>query len=461
MAVSPHVAGGRVTFEERKREAYRIKDADPDKALTLVSALLNESPNDKTALFIAAAIFTKAGRHGLANPLYRRILDLDPKMPEAWNNMGHCHHVANEIDQAVECFIQSLRMGGDEPDAYSNLLLMNVVQGDHENALKILDHALFHAENADQRRASLSNAALAFLALRKWKPGWQAFELMLGVLKQRRKRDFGVPDWKGQKVDGMIAVYGEQGLGDEILFASMIPDMIEEGHKPVIECDPRLANLFGRSFDCPVFGSRREAEPGWVKGLPLAAKCASGSLGTLYRNAEPFPKRTPLKACPIRRKHIRAGLDRIPGRKIGLAWTGGTHSTRQQDRSLTFDQLGPLLALPGITWVSLEYKGGDPGNDILHWPEFTQSQDYDDTAALVAELDHVVSVTTTVALLCGAMGKPCDVLVPEHPTWHWSAQGGMAWYDSLRLWRRDGVSWEPLVARLSQHLMQSERMAAQ
>jgi tetratricopeptide (TPR) repeat protein len=449
-----------VSTEAQKREAYRLfKDGDPDKALTIVSKLLNENPNDKTCLFIAGEIFIKASRHGMANPYYRRVVEIDPTMPEAWNNLGHCHHTAGEIQEAIGCFIKALQLGGDESDAYSNLLLMNTVMGDHENALRLLDRAVFHASTKDQKRGALSNSALAFLALRKWKPGWQAFDLMLGQLKQRRKRDFPVPDWDG-KTPGLIAVYGEQGLGDEIMFASMMPDLLGS-HKAVLECDPRLTGLFARSFACPVFGSRREAEPQWVKTLPITAKAASGSLGLFYRNAEPFPRGPYLKACPQRRKHMRAGLDQLPGRKIGLAWTGGTHSTRQKDRSLALDDLKPLLGIPGITWVSLEYKGDDPGQGIVHWPEITQSNDYDDTAALVSELDGVVSVTTTVALLCGALGVACDVLVPQFPTWHWAAHGDMPWYDSLRLHRRDGVEWESTAARVAAGLRDPQRMAAQ
>lgn len=449
-----------MTSEASKREAYRLfKAGEPDKALSIISALLTETPDDKTALFIAGEIFIKAHRHGLANPIYRRVLQLDPKMPEAWNNLGHCLHTANEIDRAIECFIQSMRLDGDHFDAINNLLLMNTVKGDHQNALRLLDHALFHAKTDEDRRSAKSNSALAYLSLRDWKNGWPAFELMLGQLKQRKKREFGVPDWNGNPVDGMIAVYGEQGLGDEIMFASMIPQMIADGHSPVIECDQRLEGLFRRSFECPVFGTRHDPDPTWATSMPIAAKSAIGSLATFYRMKEPFPKTPYLAPCPVRRKHIRKGLDKIPGLKYGLAWTGGTHSTRKQDRSLQLEQLRPLLSIPGITWISLEYKGDDP-KELVHWPEFTRSGDYDDTAALVSELDHVVSVTTTVALLAGALGKSCDVLVPEHPTWHWAAHGDMPWYDCLRLHRREGVSWEPLIARLSDNL-QPQRMAAQ
>jgi tetratricopeptide (TPR) repeat protein len=450
-----------VTSEQRKKQAYaRFKAGEPDEALTIVSAILNENPKDVTALFMAAEILGAAHRHGLAEPIYRRIVELDPTLPAAWNNLGLCHHKADNVSEGVECYVKALYYGGDDFDAYNNLMLLNTVMGDHENALRLYNRSMYFARNAEDRKTATSNSTLSNLALRHWKEGWAGFELMLDALKQRKKRAFGVPDWNGQPVDGLIAVYGEQGLGDEIMFASMIPDMIAAGHKPVIECDPRLQGLYRRSFPCPVFGTRPERNPGWVYSMPVKAKTAVGSLAKFYRTSEPFPKRAYLKPCPIRRKHFRGALDKLPGRKIGIAFTGGVHSTRTKDRSLTQEDLKPLLSLPGITWVSLEYKGdGIPG--VFHWPEITQTKDYDDTAALVAELDHVVSVTTTVALLCGALGKPCDVLVSEHPTWHWSAQGDMPWYDCLRLWRRDGVSWKPLVSRLSQHLTQAERMAAQ
>jgi hypothetical protein len=450
-----------VTTEERKKEAYALfTSGKPDEALTIVSGLLNESPTDKTALFMAAQILGAASRHGLADPIYRRLLEIDDTVSEAWNNLGLCHLKSYNLDEGIDCFIRALRLSGDDFDAYNNLMLINTMRGDHENALRLHERAMFHAKDAEERKSAVSNSTLSHLSLRHWAEGWPAFELMLDALKQRKKRSFGVPDWDGNPVDGMIAVYGEQGLGDEILFASMIPDMIEAGHNPVIECDPRLEKLYRRSFSCPVFGTRHENRPGWVYSMPVKAKVAVGSLAQFYRLSEPFPKRTYLKADPIRRKHMRAGLDQIPGRKIGIAWTGGLHSTRTKDRSLTPDDLKPLLDVPGVTWISLEYKG-DAVPGIVHWPEITQSKDYDDTAALVAELDHIVSVTTTVALLCGAMGKPCDVLVPEHPTWHWAEHGGMPWYDCLRLLRRDGVSWEPLISRLSAHLTQAERMAAQ
>lgn len=448
-----------MTTGDIKKKAYELFLADkPDEALSLVARVLNEAPDDITSLFRAGQILGAAHRYGMAAVFYRRALEIEPTAAGAWVNLGLCQFKSHDLDAAIESTIKALHYAGDDFDAYNNLLLMNTTKGDYRNALSLLRRALFHAASAEDRQTALANSALAHLALRHWQDGWPAFELMLGTLKQRKRRSFGVPDWDGQPVDGMIAVYGEQGLGDEIMFASIIPDVLAAGHRPVIECDPRLVTLYRRSFPCPVFGTRHEPLPGWVYDMPIKAKAAVGSLAALYRTSEPFPSGAYLK--PARQPKIRRELDKLPGRKIGLAWTGGIHSTRAQDRSLTAELLAPLLALPGITWVSLEYKG-DAMPGVVHWPGLTQSADYDDTAALVSELDGVVSVTTTVALLCGALGKPCDVLVPEHPTWHWAESGNMPWFDCLRLWRRDGVDWRPVIARLADSLIEPVRLAAQ
>lgn len=167
-----------------------------------------------------------------------------------------------------------------------------------------------------------------------------------------------------------------------------------------------------------------------------------GSLGQFYRrNEADFPRAPYLVADPEKRAMCRALLSQWPGRKIGLAWSGGSKKTRAFDRSLTLEQLEPLLSMAGVTWVSLEYAGDDPKEPrIKHLPFLTRSQDYDDTAALVAELDAVITVTTTVAHLAGSLGVECHVLVPEAPTWHWGKFGESAWHPT-KSYRRTSKDW--------------------
>lgn len=437
---------------ERKREAYTaFINGDPDKGLTLVSDLLNEYPNDITSLFMAGEILAKSHRYGLAGPLFRRVLELDPGMPEAWHNLGHCLHVHSDLPQAVECFAKALYLGGEDFHALSNMLLMNTVSGDHENAIRLLKRTLFFAASEEERKIGESGAALAYLSVGKWAEGWRCFESMLGTMKQRKRHSYvngqEVPDWDGNPLpDGQtLAVYGEQGIGDEIMFASMIPDLLRDQPNITIECEKRLQGLFSRSFSVPVFGTRlakSDDERTWRDQFTFGAKVAIGSLGQFYRrSSSDFPKTPYLKT----REALSA-----PGRKIGLAWTGGLVSSRGKERTITPEVFGPLMdAFPDTTFISLEYKGGAPSDPrILHLPEITQSDDYDDTAALVASLDCVVTVTTTVALLCGAIGKECHVLIPEVCTWHWAKE--MPWFgDHVRLYRRKGLEW-PIAEIISQ-----------
>jgi ADP-heptose:LPS heptosyltransferase len=163
---------------------------------------------------------------------------------------------------------------------------------------------------------------------------------------------------------------------------------------------------------------------------------------------EDFPRTAFLVPDPERRLQWRALLDTLPGRKIGIAWTGGLDNTFKARRSFNLEGLLPILKVPGVTWVSLQYK--DPmreiadfkekhGIEIKHWARAAdKSCDYDETAALVSELDCVVSVTTAIIHLCGAIGKKCFVLVPKKCRWFYQARedGSHTWYDSLKLYRQ-------------------------
>lgn len=455
--------------ESRQSDTYHVKrvayeafqNGDPDKAMDLIVGLLNEHPDDKTALFMAAEIQSKAHRFGIANPLYRRILELEPTLGAAWNNLGHVLHGQQDLAGSIECGIKSATYGGDDIYSLNHMVLMNSMSGNHANAIRLYRHAKFHAVTPDDHKSADTSAALAYLATGDWPNGWRCFETMLGEMKQRKRHEFhGAPDWDGSPLapGQTLAVYGEQGIGDEIMFASIIPELMVDakagGWKVVIECERRLTNLFARSFGCNVFGTRLvkdqdSFERDWRDGFKFGAKVAIGSLGQFYRpSPSAFPGTPYLTPCPVRAKHVRAALDKLPGRKIGLAWTGGLPSTRGRDRTLSPEAFGPLLdAFPGDTFISLEYKG-DASSDprILHWPDMLQSNDYDDTAGLVSQLNCVVSVTTTVALLAGALGTECRVLAPSSATWHWGASGPCPWFgDHVRLYRRKGVDWASTV----------------
>lgn len=423
-----------------------------DEAQAVICRVLDDDPDNTSALGLSGNIHTAANRFGMAHTIYRRILEIDPDHAAAWNNLGHCLHAMQKYPEASDCFVKSLQHQGDHFDPLNNMLLINAVMGNSDKALELYPLVKWFSDDKSKMDDLKSNVSTALLRKRLWPQGWEAFDAMLGKVKQRGDLFYGdAPQWDGRGGIEVVAS-GEQGIGDEVMLASMIPDLMDDC-TVIIDCDKRLEGLFKRSFGCTVYGTRfQKTEKEWLANHQVQARVAMGSLGRWYRQKDAdFPRVPYLKACPVRRGMYRHLLSQYPGKKIGLAWTGGLKNTNSVDRSLTLDQLSPLLSLPGITWVNLEYKGGDPGYGVKHFPWITQTNDYDDTAALVAELDHVVSVTTAVALLGGALGKPTSVLVPEHPTWHWAETPDFPWFP-LTLHRRVGNDWRPVIESVAKEL---------
>lgn len=429
-----------------------------DEALRVANEVLNEDFNNPRALFIIGYVLLKAERFGLAYNINKIVTQMAPNRAEPWNNMGMCHQETLNLDDAERCFRQSLKIEPGSKAAMNNMALIYVNRGQPEAALQWSEKAL---KIDPAMKDAQDNKGLACLMLGKWAEGWKNWEASLGG-PQRREIVYGSePRWDGSR-GKTVVVYGEQGLGDEIAFASCIPDAIRDCKKVVIDCDHRLAGLFKRSFpQADVYGTRFQKEVGWPAKYQIDARCAMGGLPKFYRNRdEDFPRAPYLIPDPERRIQWKALLESLgPGMKIGFAYTGGLLSTGAKKRSLDLDQLLPLLKQEAH-WVSLQYRDPpdceaffrDHGIRLHHWRRGTQTDDYDDTAALVAELDLVITVTTTVVHLCGAIGTPCWVLTPKHPPWFFGlGREDMQWYSCVRLFRQK-TDWDEVVRRIAKEL---------
>jgi hypothetical protein len=243
-----------------------------------------------------------------------------------------------------------------------------------------------------------------------------------------------------------VVIYREQGLGDEILYASCVQEAIDISRKVILDVDKRLVGLFTRSFpQADVYGTGHSTDIGWAKDYTIDYSAPIGRIpGFFRRNDQDFTGKPYLKACPLRKKAYRSMLDSLgEGKKVGIAWTGGKRadSTGISDsdyRSLSLKDLSPLIQ-DGNHYISLEYKWSPEiahsGLKIREWPWITQSQDYDDTAALVDELDYIIAVPTSVVHLAGALGKTCYCLAPEFPNWRFGLEGEMLWHESVKMFR--------------------------
>jgi hypothetical protein len=259
--------------------------------------------------------------------------------------------------------------------------------------------------------------------------------------KERSYRDPTEPRWDGTKGQTVVA-YGEQGLGDEIHFASAIPKLAKDCNV-ILECRGKLESLFSRSFGVPTYGTLYAHDQTWPSEYQIDSRVALSSLMEHYEyDGEPY-----LVPDPEKRRWWRAILDQYPGKKIGVAWNGGEQRTGKKLRSIPVEEFAPLAKLG--TLVNLEYK--DAKEDIKKLPMLDFSsllgRDYDDTAALVAELDYVVCVTTAMVDLCGAIGQKCYALVPSKPHWKYGLEGDM-FYKSVKCIRQQGTWTQTIRANL-------------
>lgn len=442
------------------KELIEVKDYPP--AAKLINEVLDDDPNCAQALYMLGFIAYEEGRLGMARALLRRCLDLGTNNAKVWCLYGRTFQEGHDQEEGEAAFRRAMAIEPNYVDPYVNLGLSYVVQGKPRMAIPLLQRALSIKPDLPEAKYNLS---LCYLLLRDWKKGWPDFDAVLGRVKDRKERVYRSPmepRWEG-KPDQNVVAYGEQGIGDEISFASCLPDLIKTSRKVVVECDSRLERLFARSFpNATVYGTRFRNDIEWNEREAIDARVAFGSLPKFFRtDAKDFHGTPYLIPDPDRVVQWEALLSRIDkGQKrprIGIAWTGGSKETGSERRKLTLNQLLPILQQDAC-FVSLEYKDREAelasfsakyGIKVHSWDRATRTGDYDDTAALVSCLDLVVGVTTASLHLSGALGVKTFAMVPEWPTWMWGVEGStFPWSSCTTLYRQRG-SWDSLIKRVA------------
>ena len=416
-------------------------------ALILANDKLDENPNDLTTLFQLGEIFLRLDKLGLAYNVYKYLSIQAPERPEIWNNLGRCVQTRKGSPEARKYFEKSLSLDPDNASALINLAVLDVNEGNPKRAVEFSARALKTLPSSRQARDVLS---MAKLAVHDWS-GWLDYRHSEGppFRNLRQYKEPSEPEWNGEP-DKTVVIYREQGLGDEILFGSCLPEAIKISKKVIIDCDPRMVGLFKRSYpEADVYGTGYSTDITWDKKYQIDASCPMGRLPLFFRKRdEDFIKTQGkyLNPCPLRKKAYKEMLKDFPGLKIGLAWNGGKRADSitaddSEYRSLRLTDLSPLIQ-EGNTYISLEYKSATEeiqksGLPVLDWPWITESKDYDDTAALVSNLDYIISVPTTVVHLAGALNVPVYCLTPQYSNWRFGHKD-MIWHKSVKIFRNQG-----------------------
>lgn len=431
-------------------DAAALLDTDPDEAYEAIQAILKTAPDESRALYMLGVLMSRAERFAEALCIFERVVRLAPRRAQAWNALGQA---LDELDKPIEAraaFKQALELD-KKPLHYANIASSYMHEANLSEAMRWARKAL--ALDPGHKNA-LQTLGFAQLASGQWREGWEGYEHSLDG-KFRQEVKIGVePRWDGSPVKSLF-VYGEQGIGDEITYASMLGD-IPKSIPVVLECDKRLEGLFRRSFPrIAVHGTRRAPKP-WAEGRSFDAGCAIGSLTRVYRpTPESCPRVPYLTADPERRIQWRALFDSWPKRPvIGIAWSGGRPATGMQRRAVGLEAFRSLIERIDAHWVSLQYTDATAeveasGLPVRIFDRATRSPDYDDTAALVAELDYVIGPPTAVHHLAGALGVPSTILVPSQPMWNVMLGDRLPWNEAQIYHRqKPGESWADCIKRL-------------
>ena len=442
----------------------QLARGDVEGAVKAFSEALALAPGFGEALRNFASAMAKLGRYAELAARLDAILQKDGGNADAHAALGFAKlKGAGEPGAALACFERARQLGADDAELLVNRGIALHDLGRIDYAIASYDAAL--AKNPHYALARF-HRALAHLITHRFELAWDDYESRLAS-EAVPVRPFGFPPWQGEDISGKtLLIYAEQGLGDEIMFASCFAETIARAGHCVIDCAAKLAPIFRRSFpQATVHGGTQFDSAEWLSGMAQPdAQIAAGSLPRiLRRELAAFPSRAGyLVADPGRTQWWRERLAGLgAGLKVGVSWRGGTSKSRSGLRSLTLDRLLPVFSVPGVQFVCLQYDATEKEvaefvtrfGVVLH--HFSGAIDaYDETAALVSALDLVVSVCTAVIHLGGALGTPVWVMAPRVPEWRYGLSGeGMPWYPRNRVLRQEAPGdWEKLIARVAAEL---------
>lgn len=413
---------------------------------------LNDDPESAEALFLAGKALRDMGHIGLALTVFRRCLSLDNTRPILWMQYGACYHDLHDWDNARKAFEVVVKAFPDDPMPLANIASGYVQMGKPREGLEYAERAL--VLDPENRIAKVAHF-FSNLGLGRWRAGWKYADMVYGhqvPLRVYRDPDNEEPVWDGGKGQTVV-VQCDQGLGDQIMFAQCLPEMARDCKEVIVECSQRMAGLMRRNFPMvTVQDTLKDLTLEWPKEYAIDAHAHISLLGRWYRNSNiEFPRRSYLMPDAERLEKWRAWLAQFPKPWLGIAWQGGIPHTMKELRSLDLVEMAPIIEQGG-TVFDLSYQ--DTVEEVARWNVDHPQQiirppidvsDYDDTVALVAALDDIVTVTTTLAHVCGALGRHAYVLVPAAAAWRYQYQAGdgLWWYPehSIELYRQ--VKGEP------------------
>ena len=399
-----------------------------------------------------------------AEAWYLRALEIEPNCASALNNLGVIYQTHAKFEKAKQfaekaCEIQPLLA-----DVHNNLANIYECLGDGSRCREMFEHAIALRPDYPEPHHSLSQ-----LDLRdgKFAIGWDKYQWRYKK-KDHDHRYYAHKVWNGETLTTeRLLVFAEQGVGDVIMFATCLPDLLQRVKHVTVEVDSRLVPLFQRSFPGITIIPRpaeNTTDPIRLEGIDLQISLAD--LPRFFRSFEhDFPRQEKLlipdqAACDQWKARYNA-LGQ--GLKVGISWFGGKNLELQTRRSIPLENWEEILKTPGTHFINLQYGDSTEllnnvqkkyGVTIHDWQESDPLADLDDFTAQLHELDLVISIDNATVHFAGGVGVPTWCLLNKLPDWRWMLEKEQSqWYSSCKLLRqKDQADWSPVMDRVKNDL---------
>jgi tetratricopeptide (TPR) repeat protein len=418
-AIALHQQGDTAAAERIYREALAVQPGHP-LAQHFLGVILYQRRD------VAAAL-----------PLLQRSVEAVPAEPEFHNNLGLALAAGEREEEAIAAFRAALALKSGHAVAWNNLGLALQSVNDVEGAIGAFRRAIALQPEFEHAHWNL---ALALLLDGQYAEGWREYESRFALSELGKDRHaFAGPAWDGSAPQGKtLLLYTEQGLGDALQFARFIAPLARTGARCIVCCPPALAPLLATAPGVAQTVTDAERLPHYDAHLPLLS--LPRLLGT---TVDAIPADVPyITVAPERRAAARKLIEASPRRlNVGVVWTGNPANPANRVRSAGLDALDPLFEVEGIDWYSLQQgrttADFTPAARKARMRPLPADWALVDTAALIAELDLVISVCTSIAHLSGALGRPTWTMLACAADWRWlQGRADSPWYPTMRLFRQ-------------------------
>lgn len=404
-----------------------------DQAISACRQAIALKPNFAAAYGNLGVMLMECKQIDEAIVAYLRATELNPEFAEGFNNLGTLLMEKGRVVEAIALFRQAIAIRPDFLLAYHNLSSALIAEEKFKEGYAAAEHATQRPDYGEPH----INLATIHLIRGDFARGWEEYEWRWKCAETPQP-NFSQPQWIGEPLEGRtILLFCEQGFGDTMQFSRYWLMVAQRGGNIILQCQPALKRLLQISYPQITVVSQSDPLPAFDLYCPML------SLPSVFKtDLTNIPANVPhlhpdLQQFAVWRDRLKKFANKL---KVGLAWRGNPNNKNDRNRSLALSWHAPLAQIPGVQFISLQ-KGSAAGEietSPLAMVDWTNDlNDFADTAALVANLDLVISSDTAVAHLAGAMGKPVWVLLTHFPDWRWLLhRSDSPWYPTMRLFRQ-------------------------